>query len=187
MNLKYTIMGLAAGLFPFMVAEVYAASGQEKAGAASIAVADVQFLMENSSAAKSARAQIEMMQVTYGKEVGGKLEEATKAYQSLTQERSRLSEEAYQNRAVELRQKAANYQREAEERLGKLDLGLRGGLQKIAATIEGIVNDLTKERKLSVVFPRSSIIGTPTVPDITQEVLKRLNQKMPSVTIELPK
>lgn len=188
MNLKYKIIGLAAGLLWLtLVAEMTATAAQEKSGPANIAVVDVQFLMENSSAAKTARAQIEKVQVTYRKEVERKLEEVTRTYQSLAHERSRLSDEAYQQRMQELRQKAANYQNEAQEHLGKLDLGLRGGLQKIAAAIEGIVNDIAKERKLSVVFPRSSIIGTPTVPDITQDVLKRLNQRTPSVTIDIPK
>ena len=188
MNMKYKIIGLAAGLLLLpMVAEIHVGFAQEKSKAINIAVVDVQFLMENSSAAKTARAQIEKMQVTYRREIEGKLEEVTKAYQRLAQERSRLSEDAYQQRMQELRQKAANYQSEAQERLGKLDVGLRGGLQIIAASIEGIVNDIMKEKKFSVVLPRSSIIGTPAVPDITQEVLKRLNQRTPSVTIDIPK
>ena len=188
MNMKYKIIGLAAGLLLLpMVAEIHVAFAQEKSKAINIAVADVQFLMENSSAAKTARAQIEKMQVTYRREIEGKLEEVTKAYQRLAQERSRLSEDAYQQRMQELRQKAANYQSEAQERLGKLDVGLRGGLQIIAASIEGIVSDIMKEKKFSVVLPRSSIIGTPAVPDITQDVLKRLNQRTPSVTIDIPK
>jgi Skp family chaperone for outer membrane proteins len=188
MNMNRKITAVAAGLLALgIIATAQVGLAQEKTGAVNIAVVNVQFLMENSSAAKTARAQIEKMQVTYRKEVEGKLEEVTKAYQTLAQERSRLSEDAYQQRMQELRQKAASYQSQAEERLGKLDLGLRGGLQKIAATIEGIVNDIMKEQKLSVVLPRSSIIGTPTVPDITQEVLKRLNQRIPTITIEIHK
>ena len=188
MSVKRKIIALAAGVLSLTMAiGIHVALAQEKSGAANIAVVDVQFLMENSSATKTARAQIEKMQVTYRREIEGKLEEVTKAYQTLAQERSRLTEDAYQQRVQELRQKAASHQSQAEERLGKLDLGLRGGLQKIAAAIEGIVNDITKERKLSVVFPRSSIIGTPTVPDITQEVIKRLNQRIPTITIEIPK
>lgn len=186
--MDHKIILVAAGLLALRtIATPHVGLAQEKPGAMKIAVVDVQFLMENSEAAKKTRAQIEQLQVEYRKEFEGKLEEVTKAYQNLAQEHPSLSEEAYQRRAEELRQKAANYQREAEERLGKLDLGLRGGLQKIAAAVEGIVNDITKERKMSVVFPRSSIIGTPAVPDITQEVLRRLNQRIPTLTIEIPK
>lgn len=186
MDRKITLV--ATGLLALrIIATPHVGLAQEKTGVIKIAVVDVQFLMENSEAAKKTRVQIEQLQVGYRKEFEGKLEEATKAYQSLTQERPSLSGEAYQRRAEELRQKAANYQREAEERLSKLDLGLRGGLQKIAAAVEEIVNDITKERKISVVFPRSSIIGTPAVPDITQEVLRRLNQRIPTLTIEIPK
>ena len=63
MNMKYKIIGLAAGLLLLpMVAEIHVAFAQEKSKAINIAVVDVQFLMENSSAAKTARAQIEKMQ-----------------------------------------------------------------------------------------------------------------------------
>jgi Skp family chaperone for outer membrane proteins len=185
MNMK---IGFTAGLLLLaMAAGIHVALAQEKSKTINIVVVDVQYLMENSSAAKTARAEIEKMQVTYRREIEGKLGDVTKAYQSLAQERSRLSEEAYQQRMQELRQKAANYQGEAQERLGKLDVGLRGGLQKIAAAVEGIVNDIMKEQKLSVVLPRSSIIGTPAVPDLTQEILKRLNRRIPSVFIDIPK
>ena len=87
----------------------------------------------------------------------------------------------------ELWQKGAKHQNDAQERESKLDGTFRGASQKVTAAIEQVVDQIMKERKFSVVLPRSAFIGTPAVPEITEGVLKRLNQRIPSVAVDLPK
>ena len=186
MNRK--IMVLAAGLLALaMVAGVDVALAQEKSSAINIAVVDVQFLMQNSDAAKNIRAQIEKMRAGYQQEIKSKQENIDKLNQSIAQERPTLSEDVYQQRVRELRQKAANYRIDMQERQDKLDGAFRGASQKIAAKIVEVVNEVKKERDFTLVLSRSAIIDTPGVPDVTQEVLRRLNQRMPSVALDLPK
>ncbi len=169
-----------------MMAGAREALPQPKSSAMNIAVVDVQFLMRNSDAAKNVRAQIEKLRADSQREFNRNQDDVDKLGQSIAQERPRLSEEAYQQRMRELRQRAANYQSDMQERQGKLDGAFHEASQKMAATIEQIVDEIIKEQKLVLVLPRSTIIGRPAVPDITQEVLKRLNQRAPSITIDLP-
>ena len=153
----------------------------------SIAVIDPQFLLYNSNAAKNARVQGERIRVQYQQDFKGKQDGLDQLYETLAAERATLPPEVYQQRARDLQQRAAVYQREAQERQLKLDSALNGASQKIAAAMTQVVDEIIKENKLTLVLPRSITIGTPGVPDITQDVLTRLNQKMPSVTIDLPK
>lgn len=184
MNVSHKIMVLAVGL---VLAGVHDALAQQKSPAINIAVVDIQLLMENSAAAQNVRAQIEKIRAKYQQEVKDKEDEISKLSQSIAQERPRLSEDDYQKRMRELRQKSANYQSDMQERQGKMDGAFRGASQKIAASIAQTVDEITKEQKLILVLPRSTVVGTPTVPDITQEVLKRLNQQTPTLTVDLPK
>ena len=186
MNCKNTI--LAAGLLALaVVAETRFALAQESPKAPNIAVVDVQFLLQHSAAAKNALAQIEKMVAEYQKEIDGKLEGIAKAHESLEQERSNLSEDVYQQRLLGLRQRTESDQRAAQQTQGKLDGARRHNLQKIRGTIEQVVDQIIKEQKLTVVLPRSAIIGTPAVADITPEVLRHLDQRMPPVAIDKPK
>lgn len=188
MNVNRKIITLAAALLALgMVAGVHVALAQEKSPATNIAVVDVAFLMENSDAAKNLRAQIEKIGANYQQEVKNRQDEIDKLSLSIDQERPRLSEDAFQQRMRGLRQKVANHESYMEERESKLDGAFRGASQKIAAAIEQAVDEITKERNFVLVLPRPIIVGTPAVPDITQEVLRRLNQRTPSIPIDLPK
>lgn len=188
MNLKYKIIGLAAGLLWLaLVAEMEATAAQEKSGAASIAVVDVQVLMQNSAAAKKARAEIEKARAVLDEMA--KREEAAleRLNQSITKQRTTLSAQAYQDRLREVRQKEAANEIDMQERRDKLEVASRDAQRSLTAAIEQAVDDVRKEHNYGAVLPRSVIVGTPAVPDITQEVLKRLNQRTPSVILDLPK
>ena len=68
-----------------------------------------------------------------------------------------------------------------------MEVGYRNAALKIETMIEQIATEIDKERNFVMAIRRSAVAGNTTVPDITQEVLKRLNQRMPSVALELPK
>lgn len=188
MNVTRKIMAFAAGLTALAtVAGVKVALAQDRSSAVKIAVVDVQFLTENSSAGKNLRAQIDKMRADYQQEAKRKQDDIDKLSQSIVQERSKLSEDGYHQRMRELRQKVANYQSDVQEHQGKLDAAFRGASRKVAAAIEQLVDDVKKEQNFGLVLSRSTITGTPAVPDITPEVLKRLNQRTPAVIIDLPK
>lgn len=188
MNVNRKIITLAAALLALaMVAGVHVALAQEKSSAINIAVVDVDFVLQNSDAAKNLGAQIEKIRANYQQEVKDKQDEVDKLSQSIAQEGPGLSEDAYQQRMRELRQKIANHQSDMQERESELDGAFRGASQKIRAAIEQVVDEITKEQNFVLVLPRSVIVGTPAVPDITQEVLERLNQRISSVAVDLSK
>jgi Skp family chaperone for outer membrane proteins len=186
--LRQKITILAAGLLWFaIIGEGRVVSAQEKSGAGNIALVDVQFLMENSAVSENIRVQINRIRADYQKEFKEKQEELTRLFQSVARERATLSQDAYQRRLGELQQRASNLEKEAQERQGKLDSAMAAASNKITSAIGQITGEIMKERKFALVLPRSISIGAPTVPDITQEVLKRLNERMRTLAIEIPK
>lgn len=186
MNRK--ILALAVGLLAVaIVGGAHFAFAQQKSSAGNIAVVDVQFLMQNSNAAKNARAEIEKARAELDEKAKREEAELQNLNQSIAKQRPTLSAQAFQQLLRGVRQKEATQEIDMQERRDKLDAASREAQRTIAAAIEQSVNNITKERNYAVVLPRSVIVGTPAVPDITQEVLKRLNQRTPSVTIDLPK
>lgn len=182
------IIALAAGLLALsMVAGGRLASAQEKPGTANIAVVDMQFLMQHSAAAKNARAQVEKFRAVLQQVIKGQLQGIKKDYEKIAKERSALSKDAYEQRLLGLRKKAASYQNDAEKRQAKLDDSLNEALGKIISAIGRNVDQIIKERKFTLVLSRSATIGTFGVPNITEEVLKRLDQQISSVSVDLPK
>lgn len=85
----------------------------------------------------------------------------------------------------ELRHRIAYHESDMQEGQSKLDGAFRDASQNIQAMIEQIVDEIADQRNYTLVLPRSLIVGTPRAAEITEEVLGRLNQRLPSVTVEL--
>lgn len=188
MTMSRQIMALAATLGVLgMAAGVPNTAAQEKTRAANIAVVDVEHLMQNAAAAKSARAQVAKMRAGFQLEIKRKMEVITKAFKKVKRARATLSKDAFEKRLAELRKDAAAFQNAALDHHGKLDAVLDRALDKIAVAIERVVERIIKERKFEVVLPRSGVIGRPRVPDVTGEVLERIDRQMPSVAVEVPR
>ena len=159
------------------------ALAQEKSSA--IAVIDVRFVMQNADAAKNVRAQIEKARAELQEKAKGEEEALDKLTQSIAQQRPTLVADVYEQLLRGLREKVANHEIDMQERQDKLDRASLEASKKVAGAIVQIVDEIVKEQNFAFVLNRSAVIST-TV-DITQEVLKRLNQQMPSITIDLPK
>jgi outer membrane protein len=152
-----------------------------------LAVVDITALVQNSSAGKSARAQIDKARASYQKSLTADQAEVRKLEDGLAAQRATLSPDAYQKRVQDLQKKIAGYQRQIQERQGKLAAASNTGAQQIGAAVERIVAEIGKERNYALVLNKAGIIGGPGIVDITPEVLPRLNQRLASVKLDLPK
>jgi len=169
---------LAAGL-------AASAMAQQKAAEPSIAIIDTQVLLEKAEAAKSARQQIEKLRADIMLSMGAEQQEIRQMGQALAKERAALGEEVFQQRMREVLQRNTDYQRSVQERQQKLDAASRAAAQKVEAVVHEIVDEFKKEHNYALVVVRSATMGKPTVPDITQDVLGRLDRRLPTVEVVL--
>ncbi|HLI13109.1 MAG TPA: OmpH family outer membrane protein [Alphaproteobacteria bacterium] len=200
-NRKIPMLALAAGLVALSLlsgrvqaqgtagapAGAPAAAPMGSFDAANIGVVDVPYLVQNSAAGKAARTQIEKLRAEYAKSLKSEESRMRKLNQDIVEQRATLSDQAYEKRVEDFRQKFAAYRRDAQTRQLKLEEASQGAARKIEAAVVQIVGDVAKQRKLEMVLSRQALIGGPEVADITQDVLARLNQRLPSVKVEVPK
>jgi outer membrane protein len=152
-----------------------------------IAVVDVQAVMNGAEAAKGIKAQIDKVRTSYQQTLQGKNEELRKLDEDLQRQRSLLAPEAYQQRQKEFDQKVAEAQREIQVRRSKIEQALGKAMQHVEGTVKQIVDQIAKESGFTLVLPKAAVIHAEPEMDITREVLKRLNAKLPSVTVNIPK
>jgi Skp family chaperone for outer membrane proteins len=162
-----------------------AALAQQKGADSSIAIIDTQLLLEKAEAAKSARQQIEKLRADIMLSMGAEQQEIRQMGQALAKDRASLGEEVFQQRMRDVMQKNSDYQRSVQERQHKLDAASRAAAQKVEVVVHEIVDEFKKERNYALVVVRSATMGKPTVPDITQDVLGRLDRRMPTVEVTL--
>jgi outer membrane protein len=151
--------------------------------ALSILVVDVQSLLQNSKSAKMVRQQIEQKRAEYAKEI-------SQEEQTLRQERDALQRQQASLSAEQLNQKGRDFQQKVNE----LDKSVQGkrqalersnaeALEKIQGAMLKIITELAKDRKANLVFQRSELVLFDQAFDVTDEVLQKLDEQLPTLTV----
>lgn len=151
--------------------------------ALSILVVDVQSLLQNSKSAKMVRQQIEQKRAEYAKEI-------SQEEQTLRQERDALQRQQASLSAEQLNQKGRDFQQKVNE----LDKSVQGkrqalersnaeALEKIQGAMLKIITEIAKDRKANLVFQRSELVLFDQAFDVTDEVLQKLDEQLPTLTV----
>jgi Skp family chaperone for outer membrane proteins len=159
------------------------ASAQQKGSSSLIAIVDTKLILEKAKAAIGAREQLGRIRATLQTSAREHQDEVNRLGQELARDRAMLSQDAFQQRMRDVMQKRNDYQRQLQEQQEKLEAASRTAAQKIETVVGEIVDEFKKERQYGLVVLRSATMGTPSVPDITQDVLGRLDRRLPRVDV----
>lgn len=181
MIMRKFVAFIAAAFFVSAAGVAHAAPA--KVPAPSIAVLDVQLIMRDSTAAAGVRSQMEKFQQQFQTEIGAQENALRQADQELAQKKAVLSQEAFQQQAQEFQKKVTALGELVQKRKKQLDDAYGASMKQIQDALMEIVNQQMRESNVNVVLPRSMVVEVSKEMDITQETLKRLNQKLPSVKV----
>ena len=151
-----------------------------------VATIDVQRLQRESAASKSIQAQIEKLRASYQQEITKQENELRSAEQELNRQRTLVSPEAFNERRRQFEQKVGNLQRDVQNRKRELDKSALTAQRTIENALNQIVQDVVTERRLTLVLVKNQTIYAAPEFDLTDEVMKRLNAKLPSVKVPPP-
>lgn len=177
--MKYMLM-LAALL---LAAPAVAADGNM------IAVVNIQQIMRESTAAKSATTQLENKQKAYQAELNKKDEALQKEDKELGKQRGVLSKEAFEEKTRAFRAKVTDVQKEVQSKKAMLDNGYGRALAEIQKAISEIIADMAKEKGFVLAVPTQAppawqVLYADSKLDITAEVLEKLNKKLPKLDVK---
>jgi len=149
-----------------------------------IATVNIQQIMHDSTAAQNVREQLENKQKTFQTEITKKQDALQKEKQELDKKHSVLSKDAFDEKARAFGNKVTNVQKEIQSKKALLDNAFARSLNEIQKVVTDSIADLAKEKGFVVAIPTSQILyGDPKL-DISDEVLKRLNQKLPKLEVK---
>jgi len=173
---------LSTGLLPLSGVP---ARAQEKGF--SVAVIDVQRVLRKSAATKSILPQLEKIKRNYEMEIRQQEKELRAANQDLVRQRAILTPEAYNQRRKKFERRAGAAQRSLQNTKRTLDRAVGQARNKVHRALTMIAQEIATERSVNLVLPRSAILVMEKKLNITSEVIKRLDKRLPSVAIALPK
>jgi len=160
-----------------------AAPAPAAASGLNILVVDVQSLLQNSKSAKMVRQQIEQKRAEYAKEISGREATLRQERDALQRQQPSLSAEALNKKGREFQQKVNELDKNVQGKRQTLERSNGEALEKIQATMLKIITEIAKDRKANIVFQRTELVVFDQNFDVTDEVLRKLDEQMPTLTV----
>lgn len=177
---KITLIVLSILLF-HMQAFAYDAKEASKA----IAVVDIQKIMKDADAAKSINDQIEKKRSEYQKQISKQEDGLKKEHDDINKQQAVLAKDALENKMKDFNNKVASVQKDIQEKRVSLDEAFSNALGEVQNSLYNIIEEMSKEKQFVMAIPSSQILYAKDDMDITDEVLKRLNKKLPKVELKV--
>src|SRR5580704_6663973 len=148
-----------------------------------IMVVDVQALLQNSKAAKMVRQQIEAKRAEYAKDISHREEALRQERDALQRQQPTLSADQLAAKGRDFQAKVNELDRDVQAKRQALEQSNAGALQKIQDVMVKIITDIAKDRKANLVFQRSELVLFDQGFDVTDQVLQKLDEQMPTLDV----
>jgi outer membrane protein len=160
------------------------ALAQEAAGAGGVrlGVVDLVVIRREADGARTIASQLETFVVGYQTDIEKEEAELRAAQEQLTAKRSSLSAEEYADERRKWEQAVAEAQRRFLRRRQEIDQARASAWQRLNGALDQAIRDVAAERGLTIVVRRDQIVFAAPGLEITEAVLARLNQSLPSIS-----
>jgi len=147
------------------------------------AVIDYQRILRDAAAARSIREQIEGRRKAYQEEIGKEEQRLHEADKAFAKQRSLLTAEAFAEKRREFEREVAEVQRLVQERRRELDNASAQALNDVKTALIEVVTSIAEERGFNLVLPSSEVLFFARKIDLTEEVLAKLDARLPDVRV----
>ncbi|MCL6608468.1 MAG: OmpH family outer membrane protein [Geminicoccaceae bacterium] len=147
------------------------------------AVVDHQRIMRDSKAAKSIQQQLEVRRKLYLDQLAKEEQRLAEVGKELARQRGVLAAEVFAQKRKEYEEAVQALQRASNERRRQLDEALGAANNQVRQVLKEIVDELAEARGFNLVLPASAVLLFSPKIDITEEVMARLDRKLPSVKL----
>jgi Skp family chaperone for outer membrane proteins len=152
-----------------------------------IAVVDMQRVLVESAAGRSIQSQLEVERRKIRDQITRLQDELKNGENELRRQRSVMSPEAVNEQAQGLQRKEADAQRVVQERQEAFSKGSNDATNVVADNMKDIVQQISTERHIGLIVRKEVVLSYADKNiDITDDVIQRLNTKLPSVTVTIP-
>ena len=149
----------------------------------SIAFLDMEKLMNESKAGKSITQELEKIHKSNIEKFKKKEENLKKEELSIVSQKNVLSKEEFENKIKLLRKEANDYRNERRELINKITKKRVDATNELIKAIHPILTEYSANNSISMIFQKKNIIIGKNELDITDEVLKILDEKLKKITL----
>jgi outer membrane protein len=174
------LVAAALALAPALAA---AAAAETRLPQAVAAVIDYQRILREAKAAQAIRDQVETRRKLYQDQIAKEELRLHELDKDLAKQRSLLSPEAFADQRRSFEKQVGGVQRMVQERRRQLDQAAAAAGNEVRAAMIEIVGELADIRGFNLVLPSSGLLLFSPSIDLTDEVLGRLDSRLPTVKV----
>ncbi len=152
-----------------------------------VAILDVQSVFQNAAAVKSIQVAMRAYIEAYRAGTQREEEEIRAAQHELARKREILSGEQYEAERRKLEQRLLEAQARVQERKRGLDETQQQGMNAVQLALNNIVTEIANEKGITLILRKDQTVLNATALEITDEVLIRLNARLPEIEIASPR
>jgi outer membrane protein len=180
---RSVLMAIVAG-----VASVTAVAGAnaQSRPAAILGIVNTDLILQQSLAAQGVRLERDKFATQYQVQIKDQEAKLRAEDQELSQQRSVMAPEVFQQRAQDFQQKLADFQNQVRDTQERLDFSFQQAMQEIGNTIVNVSQEIAKAQGINAVAAHNQLLFFDPSMDITTPVLERLNQRLASVKFQDP-
>lgn len=159
---------------------------QQERTPVNIAILDVQRVFQNARALRYLQVRMREYMEEYRAETAQEEQEIRAAQQELAGMRERLSPQDYEEERRLLERRLLRAQERVQQRKHTLDQTQQMGMSEVQATLNVIVTEIAHEQALTLILRKDQAVLNATSLEITDEVLRRLDDRLPTVDLDQP-
>jgi Skp family chaperone for outer membrane proteins len=152
-----------------------------------ILIVDLQQILQDAKAAKGVQAVINQEYSAYTKEVAQQEDELQKSRTELERQRTVLAPDAFNTRARDLQQRYDTLGQVVQGRRQALQQSLNEAMVTVKNAALEVIADVVKERRANLVIEKQAVVFEAEGMDVTPDAIARLDKKLDSVPVNLPK
>lgn len=184
MRRRAVLAGCAAfALAALATVELYAQTAEPPQR---MAVLDIERVRRNAVAVQAIRSQLGGYLEVYRTETQKEEQQIRAAQDELAGKRAVLSPDDYAEERRKLEGRLVEAQGRVQRRRQSLERVNAEAMEQVKQTLEVIVAEIAREQGLSVILRKDQVVFVSPVLEITDEVLRRLDQRLPSIAIGDP-
>lgn len=164
---------------------VHSAVAQATANSAPLVVGtiDLQAILKRSKAGQSLEQALLAKSKAINADIGKTEKDLRAARQQLEQQRSSMPPADFQAKLGQLEKQFDVLRKTASAKRKELEMARNKGLEQISKSLDGVIRDIAQKRGLTLVINKSLVVLAAENWDITAEVQKGLDAKLPKVSI----
>jgi len=154
--------------------------------AVKIAIIDIKYILGNAASIKDVQTQMRAYVDAYREETEQEDLAIRNAESELARKRTIISPEAYAEERRKFEQRLIEARGKVEQRKRSLNAVQADAMRQVQAALNRVVTTIANENSLALILSKEQTILVAKPLEITDIVLQRLDQELPSVTLATP-